>query len=170
MNSRERYKGHDELIDAWPMVRRAVPDARLVIVGDGDDAPRLRAKAGEGVEFAGRIDAAQLSALYRDATMFVMPSTGEGFGLVYLEAMQSSTPCIAAKGAAEEIIRDGGDGLIVDPADRDALVAAIVRLFVDPDARARMGAAAADRMAAEFGADALARRVRHVLELGDTSC
>ena len=55
MNSRERYKGHDTLIDVWPVVRRAVPEARLVIAGDGDDAARLRARAGENIVFAGSL-------------------------------------------------------------------------------------------------------------------
>jgi phosphatidylinositol alpha-1,6-mannosyltransferase len=167
MNSRERYKGHDALIEVWPIVRRSVPDARLVIAGDGDDVARLRAKAGDGIEFAGRVDEQRLAALYRDATFFVMPSTDEGFGLVYLEAMRASTPCIAARGAAEEIISDGRDGLIVDAHDRDSLVAAMVRLFVDPDARARMARAAGQRVDGEFGQEALGRRVRGVLELGD---
>jgi phosphatidylinositol alpha-1,6-mannosyltransferase len=167
MNSRERYKGHDTLIDVWPIVRRDVPDARLVIAGEGDDVERLRAQAGKGVEFVGRVDEQRLAALYRDATFFVMPSTDEGFGLVYLEAMRASTPCIAARGAAEEIISDGHDGLIVDAHDRDALVAAMVRLFVDPGTRARMAEAARARVDGEFGQEALGRRVRSVLELGD---
>jgi phosphatidylinositol alpha-1,6-mannosyltransferase len=167
MHSRERYKGHDLLIEVWPLVRNAVPDARLVIAGDGDDAPRLRAKAGEGIDFVGRVDEARLAALYRDATLFVMPSTEEGFGLVYLEAMRASTPCIAARGAAEEIITDGRDGVIVDAGDRDALVAALVQLFADPHARARLAVAALQRVTGEFGATALDTRVRGVLELGE---
>jgi len=167
MSARERYKGHDMLIDAWPLVREAVPAARLVVAGDGDDAPRLRAKAGEGIDFAGRVDEPRLAALYRDATLFVMPSTDEGFGLVYLEAMRAATPCIAARGAAEEIITDGRDGVIVDAGDRDALVAALVQLFSDPQARARMAAAAVQRVSGEFGEAALDARVRCALELGE---
>jgi phosphatidylinositol alpha-1,6-mannosyltransferase len=167
MHSRERYKGHDTLIEVWPLVRQAVPDARLVIAGDGDDAARLRAKAGEGIDFVGRVDGSRLAALYRDAAFFVMPSTHEGFGLVYLEAMRASTPCIAAPGAAEEIITDGRDGVIVDAGDREALVAAMVQLFVDPQARARMAAAALQRVNGEFGAAAVDARVRRLLELGE---
>lgn len=166
MCSGERYKGHDALIEAWPLVRRLVPNARLVVAGDGDDAQRLRAKAGEGIDFTGRVDDARLAALYRDAAFFVMPSTDEGFGLVYLEAMRASTPCIAARGAAEEIITDGCDGLIVDADNRDALVAAVVRLFEDREARRQLGMAAARRVECEFGSTALERRIRTTLELG----
>jgi glycosyltransferase involved in cell wall biosynthesis len=167
MNSRERYKGHDLLIEVWPLVREAVPDARLVVAGDGDDVPRLRANAGEGIDFVGRVDDARLGALYLVAPLFVMASTDEGVGLVYLEAMRASTPCIAGRGAAEEIITDGRDGVIVEAGDRDALVAALVQLFADPDARARMSAAAVQRVNGEFGPAALDARVRSVLELGE---
>ena len=166
MSSRERYKGHDRLIETWPLVRRLVPDARLLIAGDGDDVSRLRAKAGTGIEFLGRVKGSRLAALYRDATFFVMPSTDEGFGLVYLEAMRASTPCIAGRGAAEEIITDGRDGLIVDASDRESLVAAMVRLFREPDTRERLGAAAMERVGGEFDRAVLARRVRGMLELG----
>jgi phosphatidylinositol alpha-1,6-mannosyltransferase len=169
MDARERYKGHDTLIEVWPSIRRTVADARLVVVGDGDDAARLRQKADEtcdGIVFVGRVDESKLAALYRDAAFFVMPSTEEGFGLVYLEAMRSAIPCIAAHGAAEEIITDGRDGLIVNAGDRDELVAAIVHLFVDRQARMRMGAAAVQRVNAHFDRPALERRVCAALELG----
>ena len=169
MDARERYKGHDALIELWPAVRRRIADAQLIVVGDGDDATRLRQKAArtcEGITFLGRVDESTLTALYRDATLFVMPSQDEGFGLVYLEAMRASTPCIAVHGAAEEIITDGDDGLIVDAGDNDELLAAIVHLFGDTEARMRMGAAAARLVNTRFDATALQRRVCAFLELG----
>ena len=169
MDTRERYKGHDTLIELWPAVRRTIADAQLIVVGDGDDATRLRRKAAdtcEGITFLGRVDAPTLAALYRDATCFVMPSPDEGFGLVYLEAMRASTPCIAVHGAAEEIITDGHDGLIVDAGDDDELLAAIVHLFTDGQTRMRMGAAAARLVNTQFDAAALRRRVCAALELG----
>ena len=168
MDASERYKGHDALIEAWPLVRRTVPDARLIVVGEGNDSSRLRRKAKDtcdAITFLGRVDPPTLATLYRDATLFVMPSTDEGFGLVYLEAMRASTPCIAVRGAAEEIITDGQDGLIVKAGHSDELVAAMVHLFVDKPARMRMGAAAARRVNTQFDAAALRRRVRAALEL-----
>jgi len=169
MDARERYKGHDTLIELWPAVRRKIADAQLIVVGDGDDAARLRRKAAdtcEAITFLGRVDEPTLAALYRDATCFVMPSSDEGFGLVYLEAMRASTPCIAAHGAAEEIITDGHDGLIVNAGDHGALLAAIVHLFADKQARMRMGAAAARLDNTQFDAAAWRRRVCAALELG----
>jgi phosphatidyl-myo-inositol dimannoside synthase len=169
MDARERYKGHDTLIELWPAVRRTIADAQLIVVGDGDDAGRLRQKAADtcdAITFLGRVDESTLAALYRHATFFVMPSPDEGFGLVYLEAMRASTPCIAVHGAAEEIITDGHDGLIVDAGDDDELLAGIVHLFADRQARMRMGAAAARLVNTQFDTAALRRRVCAALELG----
>ena len=156
MSSAERYKGHDELLECWAAVRAAHPSARLVIAGGGDDEARLREKAralglGEHVRFEGVADAARLADLYRRAAFFVMPSRGEGFGLVYLEAMRAGLPCLAAPGAAEEIVEDGVTGLIADPRQPAALAGAIVRLFGSPAAREAMGRAAAGRVEARFG-------------------
>src|SRR6185436_3111578 len=117
----------DTLIELWPAVRQTISDAQLIVVGEGDDAARLRRKAADtcdGITFLGRVDEPTLASLYRDATFFAMPSPDEEFGLVYLEAMRASTPCIAVHGAAEEIITDGHDGLIVDAGDEDELPAA----------------------------------------------
>src|SRR6185503_5363931 len=76
MDSRERYKGHDTLIELWPAVRQTISDAQLIVVGEGDDAARLRRKAADtcdAITFLGRVDEPTLAALYRDATFFVMP-------------------------------------------------------------------------------------------------
>lgn len=169
LSAEERYKGHDELIAAWPDVRRRVPDARLVIVGDGDDRARLESLAASAglsgaLRFAGRVSDEALAALYARAAFFVMPSTREGFGLVYLEAMQAGKPCIAVHGAADEIIEDGVQGFVVDREAPGELTAALVRLFEDPDACVRMGAAARERVAAEFTDARYAARLWSTME------
>jgi phosphatidylinositol alpha-1,6-mannosyltransferase len=168
MNAAERYKGHDVLIEAWPSVMRRHPGARLIVAGDGDDRPRLErrvAEAGLGgaVRFLGTISAAQLAALYRDAAFLVMPSTGEGFGLVYLEAMRAGLPCIAAPGAAEEIVIDGETGLIVSP-DAATVAAAVDALLADGHRRRDMGARGAARVDAEFAFPKFAARLAAVME------
>lgn len=170
MASEERYKGHDELIDVWPRVRAEVPGARLVVAGGGDDEARLRARVGElgldeAIQFAGRVPSEQLAALYRDARFFVMPSRNEGFGLVFLEAMRAGKPCIAALGAAEEILTDGVHGFVVDPAAQGDLLHALVRLFADDDVCARMGAAAAARVEERFTRGHFVDRVLESLDL-----
>ncbi|HTM04917.1 MAG TPA: glycosyltransferase family 4 protein [Vicinamibacterales bacterium] len=170
MSREERYKGHDLLIDVWPLVQERVPDATLVIVGGGDDRERLQQRVADAgldcaIRFTGAIDDATLAAHYRDAVLFVMPSRDEGFGLVFLEAMRAGTPCIAATGAAEEIVRDDVDGMVVEYGDAGALVRAIVRLFTDQTGRDAMGRAGQARVADAFTAPHFAERLHRVLQL-----
>lgn len=168
--SQERYKGHDWLIDIWPAVRRRVHDARLLAVGDGDDRLRLEARVkalglDDAIHFTGRIDDERLEALYRASAFFVMPSTNEGFGLVYLEAMREGKPCIALHGAADEIIVDGETGFLVGRGQSSDLVDAVVRLFLDQELRSRMGEAAAAHVARQFTSEHFADRFRTALGL-----
>jgi len=153
MAADERYKGHDLLIDVWPRVVAEAPGAALVVVGDGDDRARLEARAsrvGKHVCFLGGVPDGVLAELYRDCAFFVMPSREEGFGLVFLEAMREGKACIGGRGAAAEVIQDGVSGLVVSPDDPQRLLEAVVRLFREPDTRARMGQAGAERVAREF--------------------
>ena len=150
MSVEERYKGHDVLIDLWPRIRRAAPQAVLVIAGDGDDRMRLEQKAraaglGTAVRFVGAVTDAVLHRLYDDCAFFLMPSRGEGFGLVFLESMRAGRPCIGGIGAASEVIEDGVTGFVVDPDRLTDVEAAIVRLFGDPVLRRRMGQAGRER-------------------------
>jgi phosphatidylinositol alpha-1,6-mannosyltransferase len=161
----ERYKGHDQLIDAWPAVMAQVPDARLVMAGSGDDVERLRAKAARspaaaGILFTGFVDGPALEALYRRAAVLALPSRAEGFGLVYLEAMAHRLPCVGSiHDAAAEVIADGQTGLLVDQDDGEAIAAALAGLLRDPARRQRMGEAAyrriRDRYTFEHFADRL---------------
>lgn len=157
MAAAERYKGHDQLLECWPSVRAAVPGAQLVIVGAGNDAARLRARAaelglGEDALFTGFVSDATREAILRRAAVFAMPSRGEGFGLVYLEAMQRGIPCVGSTAdAAREVIVDGGTGLTVDPDDVRGLSAALCALLADPARRRAMGEAGRERCRTEFG-------------------
>jgi phosphatidylinositol alpha-1,6-mannosyltransferase len=155
MSASERYKGHDALLEIWPRVIERHPRAVLAIAGDGDDRPRLEQKARElGIErtvsFAGAIGDEALASLYARCRFFVMPSRDEGFGLVFVEAMRAGKPCIAGAGAASEIVAHGVTGLIVDSASRDDLLAAVLRLYDEPDTCARFGRAGRERFLSEF--------------------
>ena len=163
LSSDERYKGHDALIDIWPAVRAAVPAARLVVAGDGDDRGRLEALVAsrglsDAISFTGRVDDTALASLYAGSAFFVMPSAREGFGLVYLEAMRAGKPCVAVHGSADEIIRHGIDGLIVDRDSPAQLAAAIVHLYSDGDRRKLMGASACARVLDAFAEEVFDRR------------
>ena len=163
----ERYKGHDLLIDLWSDVMASVPDARLVVVGEGDDRARLEARAatlGDHVNFLGRISDGALTRLYRDCALFVMPSRDEGFGLVFLEAMHAGKACVGSVGAAAEVIVDGVTGFVVEQ-ERAQVLNAVLRLFREPDLRRRMGQAGAARVADEFTEAHFRRRFRALLGL-----
>lgn len=152
----ERYKGHDAVIRALPRIVEGCPGVRYVIVGDGDDYEWLQALARDAgvagrVEFAGAQSDEALHRWYRSSTVFVMPSRGEGFGLVYLEAMHYRKPCIAGDcDAGQEIVRHGVNGFTVDPSDPDALAAATLRLLGDPALCASMGEAGQRLLETEF--------------------
>lgn len=168
MAAEERYKGHDLLIDIWRRVQTEVPGARLLVAGDGDDRARLEASAGavrEHVRFLGTVDAGVLETLYGDCAFFVMPSPDEGFGLVFLEAMRAGKACIGGPGAAAEVIEDGVTGLVVDPAESEAVLKAVLRLFREPATRERMGRAGAERVAQRFSEEHFRRRFRAILGL-----
>lgn len=147
MSAAERYKGHDELLEAWPAVRARVPDARLLVAGRGDDLERLRAKAAslgleDAVLFLGFVPDQALLWLFGHVAAFAMPSRGEGFGLVYLEAMRRGVPCLGSvHDAAADIIVDEVTGRLVDQDDRAALAAAVVSLLRDEQRRRALGEA-----------------------------
>lgn len=175
MSSQERYKGHDQLLDIWPCIVRDVPDAKLLITGDGDDRPRLEAKVAtlglrDRVQFLGRVPDDGLAALYRDCAFFVMPSRDEGFGLVFLEAMQAGKACIGGMGAAAEIIADGRTGFVVDPTDCRQLSTAVRRLFQDSGLRDAMGHAGKQLCAERFTEEHFHRRFRALVGLSPGGC
>jgi len=169
MMASERYKGHDELLQSWPGVVASVPDARLVFVGSGDDAPRLKEKAralgvSDRVVFTGFVTAALRTELYRRAAVFAMPSRGEGFGVVYLEAMARALPCIGSiHDAAREVIEDGVTGFLVNQTDAGALKDRLVRLLTDTEARTEMGARGHRRLEQRFSYDAFRGRFADLL-------
>lgn len=162
--STERGKGHDELLECWPLVVERAPTARLVIAGEGDDLERLRLKSrqlgvADRVMFCGYVSDATREAMLRRAALFAMPSRQEGFGLVYLEAMRAGVPCIGAvDDGASEVIVDGETGYLVPQRDRAGLAIAIARLLNDAGERARLGAAGRRRIEQHFTFDAYRRR------------
>jgi phosphatidyl-myo-inositol dimannoside synthase len=165
----EQYKGQDTVIRALPKILDAFPATRYAIAGSGNDLPRLRQLAREtGVEgqvdFLGQISEPGKSDLYRRATIFIMPSRGEGFGLVFLEAMAYRLPCIAGNlDASREIVRDGVNGFTVDPGDSEAVAAAVLRLLSDPDLRTAMGEAGRQIRDREYSFDAFSNRLCNAL-------
>lgn len=155
-DSSEKYKGADTLIEALPRVLKAAPDAALVFVGDGNDRPRLEKLARDlqvsnHVYFLRGLAPEQLSACYANCGVFALPSSGEGFGMVFLEAMAYGKPVIGgAHGGILDIVDDGKMGLLVPHGDVDRLAEAIEFIFEDPKRAVDMGARGRERVASSF--------------------
>jgi glycosyltransferase involved in cell wall biosynthesis len=129
--SSERYKGHDRVIRILPRLLRQHPDTIYLIVGGGDDRPRLESLAREcgvvkNVQFAGSVPPEELPDYFRLADAFVMPSMGEGFGIVFLEAMATGVRVIGGnRDGSADPLADGELGWAIDPDNGEVLISAI---------------------------------------------
>jgi phosphatidyl-myo-inositol alpha-mannosyltransferase len=152
----EPRKGLAVLLDAWAGIDR---DARLQIVGVGQQSEELRSRAVGDVEWFGPVTDAPRNALLRGATAFCAPSLrGESFGVVLLEAMAAGAPIVAsAIEGYENVARPGQDALLVPPGDVEALRDALRRLLDEPALRARLVASGHAR-AEQFSMRRLAQR------------
>jgi asparagine synthase (glutamine-hydrolysing) len=130
--SSERYKGFDEVIDVMPKLLKQIPELAYLVVGDGLDRPRLQKKAqalgiAGRVVFTGYIDEKEKADHYRLADAYVMPSQGEGFGFVHLEALACGIPALGSRlDGSREALRNGSLGVLVDPNDPDDVRRGIV--------------------------------------------
>jgi phosphatidyl-myo-inositol dimannoside synthase len=135
LSQTEDYKGHREVIDAWPSVLQRLPGAQLWIAGDGCLRPGLERLVREmglkdAIRFWGLVSDVEKQQLLARCHCLAMPSRGEGFGLVYLEAMRLGRPCLTSTmDAGREVVNPPEAGLAVDPDNRDQIVDALCRLL-----------------------------------------
>jgi phosphatidylinositol alpha-1,6-mannosyltransferase len=145
LSGQDTYKGCDKVIRAMPSILARVPEACYDLVGEGVLRPGLERLAEElgvrdHVQFHGYVDDRQLERIYQSADLFVMPSTGEGFGIVYLEAWKHGLPAVAGnQDASAEVVTHGRNGLCVDPHSVEQIAEAVVALLNDPERAAAMG-------------------------------
>ncbi|HEY2645431.1 MAG TPA: glycosyltransferase [Candidatus Acidoferrales bacterium] len=169
-DSAEKYKGADTLIAALPHVLKVAPEASLVLVGDGDDRPRLEELArtlgvSECANFLHGLSPEQLFACYANCDVFALPSSGEGFGLVFLEAMAHSKPVIGgAHGGIPDIVEDGVTGLLVQHGDAERLAQALESLLSNPSRAREMGARGRDRLEKTFSFAQFQSRLMQLLD------
>ena len=166
----EPEKGHPTLLEAWPAVLRAVPDAYLLVVGEGSRRDALEAQARElriahRVVFTGRRD--DVPAVTAALDVAVLPSYREAQGMVILEAMALSRPVVASNvGGIPEMIEDGVTGLLVPPHDADALAGAIVRLLKNHSLADMIGRAGHDMVHDRFCIQLMVRAVEAIYDEG----
>lgn len=168
----EGYKGVDTVIQALPQLARAVPGVQYVVVGDGDDRPRLEALGrtlgvADRVHFLGRLEAMapELVGCYASCDVFVMPSSGEGFGVVFLEAMAFGKPVVGgAHGGTPDVIEDGVTGFLVRHGDTERITHVLTTLLRDRGLRQEMGQRARARVQEKFLFAQFAARLRECVE------
>jgi len=164
----ERYKGHDVVMDAWPLIRAAVPDAKLMIVGTGDDEHRLRQRVAkehlEGIEFHGRLTDTQRDRMYRSCRLLLFPSKGEGFGLAGVEAASFGVPFLGLAGTVtEELFPPVTGAVLAKDTDRDSIAEAVIPVLADAQYAATLGRAARARVQAHFLEEQFKERFRRAL-------
>ncbi len=169
VSAAEGYKGHQETIEAFARIAPEFPLARLLIAGEGDDRSRLERLAAErlpGAAFRilGFVGDVELESLLAGCRALVLPSTSEGFGLVYAEAMRHGRPFLACAGTvAEEVAGDSGCALLVPPGNPEALAAGLRELLSDSARCDLMGSAGQKAQAARFTEEAFCERFQRAV-------
>jgi glycosyltransferase involved in cell wall biosynthesis len=166
----EPEKGHPTLLDAWPLVVREAPDARLLIVGEGSRHEALEEQARrldvlDTVVFTGRRD--DVPAVIAALDVALLPSYREAQGVSLLEAMALARPIVASRvGGIPEFVEDGVTGLLVEPRDPSALAGAIVRVLRDHALAGALGRNGRALVRERYCIDVMVRRVEDLYEEG----
>lgn len=157
----EEQKGHGQLLAALPALAREIADLTVLLVGDGRRRQALMVQARD-LGVAGQVrflgTRRDLPEIYRALDVFVQPSLWEGLPLALLKAMGAGLPVVATRvSGALEVIDDWVNGRLVNPGDPPELAGAILELYQQPEARARMGEAARGTMLAHYSQEAMLR-------------
>lgn len=172
----EKYKGVDHLIRAIAQLAAKFPSLRLAVVASGDDLPRHEQLArhlglADRVRFLHGLSPAQIAACYSRCDIFALPSTGEGFGFVFLEAMAFGKPVIgAAAGGIPDIIEHERNGLLVPPDDPEALAASLDRLLASQSLRLELGRRGAEAVRSRFQFESFRSQLGNVLQQCGLAC
>ena len=169
----EQYKGVDDLIRALAQLRATHKDLTLAAVGAGDDLPRLQKLAADlgiagEVRFLTGLSKQELAACYAHADIFALPSSGEGFGLVFLEAMAFARPIVAAAaGGSTDLVEHNVNGLLIAPRDQAALIQALGQLLHNHSMRSALGRRGAEIVRRKYRFDLFQSQFASILAACD---
>jgi phosphatidylinositol alpha-1,6-mannosyltransferase len=168
MSSPERCKGHDAVMNAWPFIRAAVPQAELVIIGTGSDEPRLQRRVQSeqlaGIRFLGRLSDEQRDRAYCSSRLLLYPSEQEGFGLAGVEAASFGVPFLGLAGTVtEELFPDGNGVVLAKDLRPESIAEAVIPVLTDPRLASTVGSAARKRVQGTFLEEHFAARFRTAL-------
>ncbi len=172
LSSSEKYKGYDRVIEALPLIKREISEIKYILAGEGDDKERIEKLISdlnlkETVILAGHIDEQAKIDYYNLCDVFAMPSKGEGFGIVFLEALACGKPVVAG---GEDGSRDallGGDlGIMVNPDNVKEVAEAITGILKNNVHRALLDADYLRKRTLEaYGADVFKKRVAELIKI-----
>ncbi len=170
LNSSEAYKGYDKVIEILPDIKRKHPRVKYVLVGEGNDRERVeslvkRLNLQDSVVLTGRVSDEDLARYYNLARVFIMPSKGEGFGIVFLEALACGTPVIAGnKDGSRDAVLNGETGFLIDPDNRREIEETLLRVL-EGEAPGRLldKHYLRTRIMSEFGLDSFSNRIKILL-------
>jgi len=168
VGSLTKVKGPAYLLEAFKKILHFYPTAKLLFVGDGPLKKMLKTVSaekgiGNSVLFMGyRRDVPQI---LKAIDVFALPSVGEGFGISLIEAMYMGLPCVATDvGGIPEVVKNGGTGILVPPANSEALAKAIKELLDKPELAKRYGAAGKKRVLENFTADRYIEKLENLYD------
>ena len=168
MSSPERYKGHDAVMDAWPLIRAAIPQAQLTIIGTGSDEPRLRRRVQQehlaGVRFLGRVSDEERDRAYCSSRLLFYPSEQEGFGLAGIEAASFGVPFMGLAGTVTaELFPDGNGVVLAKDLTPHSIAEAAIPVLTDSRLASNLGDAARKRVHSTFLEEHFGARFRTAL-------
>jgi len=166
----EKYKGYDKILETLPKILKEIPEIKYILVGSGDDEPRIKKiisklNLEEHVSLPGYVSQEELIDYYNLCDVFVMPSKGEGFGIVFLEALACGKPVICGnKDGSVDAVLNGELGLLVDPDNIEEIKSAIIKVLKrEVDKRLLDGEYLRQRVIEAYGFDKFRERVRGIL-------
>jgi glycosyltransferase involved in cell wall biosynthesis len=158
------------LIRATAQLQSRIADLHLAIVGGGDDLPRLRQLTAElhlehRVHFFEALSNEEVAACYAHADIFALPSTGEGFGLVFLEAMAFGKPVVGlACGGVTDVIQDERNGLLIKPEHADQLANNLERLLKEPALSRALGTQGAEIVRSKYSFSVFRNELESIID------
>lgn len=170
LDKSDNYKNIDLVIKAMPDILKEIPNTFYVVVGEGTDRSRLEKLAkeldvSEKIIFKGAVTEDELPNYYQLSDIFVLPSTMEGFGIVFLEAMFYEKPCIAVyESAIPEVIEDGKTGILLKSLDKKALSDSIILLLNNEPMSRSMGILGKEKLNKEFSYNLFKQNLERILE------
>ncbi|NDE71275.1 MAG: glycosyltransferase family 1 protein [Actinobacteria bacterium] len=172
-------KGQDRLVEALPVIKKEIPDALLIFIGEGphrEELDKLAKKHGlvNDILFIGRIDYRELPSYIAMGDIFAMPCRNrlgglevEGLGIVYLEASACGLPVIAGNsGGAPDAVRHGQTGFVVDGENVDEIAARAIELLQDQQLRERLGSQGREWISEEWNWDIWSKKFNELLKVG----